>query len=70
MADIADHASEYQERMQSAALARRHDTSDRPTPNGECHACGEDVEGERIFCDSACARDWNHEQQRRKANGR
>lgn len=70
MADIADQASENQEHLNRQALSHRRDISDRPTPNGECHACGEHVDGERIFCDSVCARDWNHEQLRKKANGR
>lgn len=70
MADIADHASDYQARLEAQALTRRKDTSNRPTPNGECHFCGEDVTGEQIFCDAACARRWNHEQERLRMNGR
>ena len=70
MADIADQASDYQARLEAAALAKRRDTSNRPTANGECHYCGENVTGERIFCNAVCARDWNHEQERKRINGR
>lgn len=68
MADLADQASDYQARLEAAALSRRQDTSNRPTPNGECHYCGEDVGGEQIFCNATCAHDWSYEQERMRIN--
>lgn len=34
-------------------------------PVGECHACGEEVELPRLFCDSDCAGVW---ERRRRAS--
>lgn len=70
MADIADLAADRQALINNVSASLRKDVSNRPTPNGECHYCGDDVTGERIFCDSVCARKWNHEQERLKRNGR
>lgn len=66
MADIADQAADRQALLERQALAMRKDTSNRPRPNGECHECGDDVDGERIFCDAECAQDWEREQERIK----
>jgi hypothetical protein len=70
MADVADQAAERLETILEAGLAHRVDTSNRPMADGECHCCGDCVEGARIFCDAVCARKWNHEQERLKRNGR
>lgn len=69
MADLADLATERSDTILQAGLAHRKPVVHLP-PNGECHYCGDDVEGERIFCDSTCARKWNHEQERLRRNGR
>lgn len=37
---------------------------------GFCHYCGDPVAPGRLFCDIYCARDWEYEQARRKANGK
>lgn len=70
MADVADLAAERYETILAAGLAHCKRSEYRPAPIGECHHCGEDVTGERIFCDSVCARKWNHEQERLKRIGR
>lgn len=70
MADVADLADVRRETMERAALSYRADTSNTPKPIGECHHCGEEVDGERIFCDAVCARAWNHDQERMRRNQR
>lgn len=37
---------------------------------GFCHYCGEGILSGRLFCDVDCRDDYQHEQARRKANGR
>lgn len=64
MADVADQAAERREFMEREALTYRKDTTGRPQPVGGCHACGEEVTGERIFCDAFCARVWDQKQER------
>lgn len=41
-------------------------------PCGSCHWCGESVSGSQLFCDdieNGCAKDWQHDHDRRKASG-
>jgi hypothetical protein len=65
MADEADLAQEYLERMGPLWLAN----SKRPVlpQTGACHYCGEAVEG-RLFCDNkhidgiGCHGDWEREE--------
>lgn len=38
-------------------------------PCGVCHWCQEPAKGNVLFCDAECAADWQHERDRRKANG-
>lgn len=68
MADVADQAAHAQSVLEAQALSRRQDTSNRPTPNGECHYCGELVDHPKIFCDADCANDWHYEQERKRIN--
>jgi len=72
--DDADRAGELIESREAAGVAYYTDESKRRAliPAGFCHYCGESVDPGFIFCpitDNACAKDYEHEQARRKANG-
>ena len=63
--DDLDRARHLQAAMNEAAAAVR-----KPVPGisaeGWCHACGEDVDETRLFCDSDCAEEYERlERQRR-----
>jgi len=71
MADIADRADTQIENTVADALREA-----RRAPSliaaGFCHYCGEAVANGMLFCDTQeneCAKDWHHEQARKKANG-
>ena len=68
MADDADRAAPNIENMIADGIAecRR---APSLIPVGFCHYCGEGVLPGRLFCDADCARDFEYEQARRKANG-
>lgn len=72
MADDADRAEARIEHTIADGIAAA-----RRAPGllavGVCHYCGEPVAAGRLFCDSSeneCAKDWEHEQRRRKDLGR
>lgn len=50
--------------------ARR--TASRPRLDrcGSCHYCSEAVKGDKLFCGSDCAADYEYEQKTLKAQGR
>lgn len=62
MADEADIAFDSEQRHLSHALAAQRSRSVALKPAGCCHNCGnsEDI-GDRLFCDSDCAADWEYE---------
>lgn len=59
MADAADIANELLDMSLDIALNQPRKESSRPTPDGACHNCGEDIELPRIFCGSDCARSYD-----------
>lgn len=63
MADEADLAFDSEQRYLTQALAaQRMSTGALLRPVGHCHNCGsEDGIGERLFCDTDCAADWEYE---------
>jgi hypothetical protein len=67
MADIADDASCLQEQELNFAFHSR--TRATLPATGECHFCEEPVEGEKLFCDHHCAKDWERLQQAAARSG-
>ena len=72
--DDADLAGDNTDRFEADAVAfySGQAKSRALIPAGFCHYCGERVVHGMLFCDitdNDCAKDWEHEQQRRKANG-
>lgn len=55
-ADFADHLQ--QQRLDNAIAAVRSKPAPLP-PRGQCHHCGEHVEGSALFCDSNCSVDFD-----------
>lgn len=49
MADVADDAEGYNERLVADTLAARRTIKQEAVPRGECLQCGEPVVG--VFCD-------------------
>ena len=64
MTDEADRASEYEERVRAAVLARRRQIL---KPCGHCYNCNEPVAD--LFCDADCLRDFEKRRARDQANG-
>jgi hypothetical protein len=63
--DDADRAASLQADLNRSAAARRRPESGLE-PVGWCHACGEDLDGERLFCGPECADEWERNQQRER----
>lgn len=71
MADIADITTERAEAEAPYLLAATRRPVP-PAPNGQCLYCDAELPKEtenRRFCDTDCARDWQHLQDRMRANG-
>lgn len=58
MSDLVDNANATAEYLAELAVADARSSKDWPTASGHCLNCGEEVEGERRWCDKDCARDW------------
>jgi hypothetical protein len=70
MADEADIAFDTEQRNLSQALAVQRARHVRMQPTGECHHCGnQEGLGDRLFCDSDCAEDWEYEHALRRKLG-
>jgi hypothetical protein len=50
--------------------ARRTGSQPRLARCGQCHYCSEKVNGDKLFCGSECAADYEYEQKVRKLQGR
>ena len=72
MSDDADRAEERIEAYISDGIAHARHMLDkvRMTPCGNCHYCGEWVKAGVLFCCQDCRLDYEHEQDRKKAQGR
>jgi len=70
MADEADLAFDSEQRHLTQALAAQRRRSAVLRPMGSCYNCGNDEElGERLFCDSDCAADWEYQDSLRRRLG-
>lgn len=69
--DILDCAAELTQREIEAQLAahRQRARGTQIKPKGFCYNCDEPLSPEQLFCDSDCRDDYQHIQERRKANG-
>lgn len=54
--DLASERSELERETLVARIRAR--MGSRLVPYGICHACESEVEGQRLFCDSSCAEDY------------
>ena len=72
MSDDADRAEERIEASIDDAIAHaRHMLEKvRMAPCMACHYCGEYVKAGVLFCCQDCRLDYEHEQERKKAQGR
>ena len=70
MADEADIAFDSEQRHLSLALAAQRSRHAVLQPVGRCHNCdSEDAIGDRLFCDSDCAADWEYQDSLRRKLG-
>jgi hypothetical protein len=70
MADEADLAFDSEQRHLSQALAAQRSRGGVLQPIGSCHHCGNDEGiGQRLFCDTDCAADWEYEDKLRRRLG-
>lgn len=72
MSDDADRAGDNTDKFEAAAIAFHSQVRKTLIPVGRCHYCNEIVVHGMLFCDTEeneCAKDWEHEQARKKANG-
>lgn len=69
--DVLDKVQNDLEIIEALALKYRHKGSEQEVAEtGYCLYCGEPVEEGRRWCSPECRSDWEHEQQRRRQNGR
>lgn len=66
--DDLDRAFELEDmaRRVGRERARRHKAG--LSPMGECHACGEELSGGKLFCDADCAQEWERQRRLRRQN--
>lgn len=70
MADEADLAFDSEQRHLTQALAAQRTRNAALQVIGACHNCGnEEAIGDRLFCDSDCAADWEYEDALRRKLG-
>lgn len=64
--DDAERAEAHEQMFRDIALSQR-----KPTlkPCGHCYYCDGTVHHNVLFCSTACAKDWEHEDKIRKING-
>ena len=70
MMDVLDKTQQDMEAIEALSWKyKAHDVKDAEE-TGYCLYCGEPVKEGRRWCCPECRSDWEHEQQRRKQNGK
>jgi hypothetical protein len=70
MADEADLAFDSEQRYLTQAIAAQRTGRGILQPTGHCYNCGnDDGIGQRLFCDSDCAADWEYQDNLRRKLG-
>lgn len=70
MMDVLDKTQQDMEAIEELSWKyKAHDVKDAEE-TGYCLYCGEPVKEGRRWCCPECRSDWEHEQQRRKQNGK
>ena len=68
--DVLDKTQQDMEAIEALSWKyKAHDVKDAEE-TGFCLYCGEPVQKGRRWCSPECRSDWEHEQQRRKQNGK
>lgn len=68
MADIADRAAEQNAAAEMADLSRR--MPEGPIATGACLYCGSGLPHGMRWCDKACQKDWQVEEDAKRRNGK
>ncbi|QRE00327.1 hypothetical protein [Burkholderia phage BCSR5] len=70
--DDIDYLVDNQLEAMELALKARKGAARELEPKGFCHygGCEDDVEEGHLFCNASCRDAWQHEQDRRRMNGR
>lgn len=71
ISDISDRATRLEE-LETEARVRAVRAAAKQLsvqPTGECLSCGEELEGDRRWCDAYCRDDWERENRGRKLRG-
>lgn len=60
MADICDKAGDTTDMLNGYRIKELQARSKTRQlhPTGNCYYCNEVIDGEKLFCDKACAEDW------------
>lgn len=65
MADIIDNANDTADLFLRESLRKQQQrATSTPSGIGMCLFCGEEVEGDRRWCDAVCRDDWQRRQKR------
>jgi len=66
--DDVDRAAKLQADLNRSAAARRKPESGL-VAEGWCHACGDDLDGARLFCGPDCSTEFERLEQQRSSHG-
>lgn len=66
--DDLDRAFEHEDMVRRIGLAAARSHRSGLQACGECHACGEELEPGRLFCDADCAQDYERQRRLRQQN--
>lgn len=70
MADEADHANEYAERMLASQIAEARTAPPALPSCGACLWCGDPVNEAKRFCSAECREDWDSRSRANQRNGK
>ena len=69
--DLIDRANDAADTLLAAAIERQSLKAAQAAllPCGACYYCGDDVQGQKLFCDLEHGREWQREQDAYRRNG-